>query len=223
LNSSLRPAAYLLVMLPALSLFSYSQVKVTVNLNTGLAATPAFKFAEVPPPTRDNAATGAKLLLVDGEIDPGSAGLGALTDGILPVEADDPHSNFFFTAGGQGGRVRMDLGAVREILQVNTYSWHPDSRGPQVYKLYASDGTDPKFNAAPKNDLDPSANGWKLIATVDTRDSQGEGGGQYGVSITDAKGTLGKFRYLLFDCFETEDLDNWGNTFYSEIDVQAKK
>ena len=46
---------------------------------------------------------------------------------------------------------------------------------------------------------------------------------QYGVSITDASGALGKYRYLLFDCIETETDDPWGNTFYSEIDVVAKK
>jgi hypothetical protein len=54
---------------------------------------------------------------------------------------------------------------------------------------------------------------------VDTRPRQGEGGGQYGVSITDASGVLGKYRYLLFVCVATEADDDWGNTFYSEVDV----
>jgi len=35
--------------------------------------------------------------------------------------------------------------------------------------------------------------------------------------------SLGKFRYLLFDCYVTETADEFGNTFYSEIDVIAKK
>jgi hypothetical protein len=52
--------------------------------------------------------------------------------------------------------------------------------------------------------------------------AEGEEGGQYGVSIIDASGSLGKYRYLLFDCYPTEFYDNWGNTFYSEIDVLAK-
>jgi len=51
----------------------------------------------------------------------------------------------------------------------------------------------------------------------------GEGGGQYAASITDPSGSLGKYRYLLFDCYATENSDDWGNTFYSEVDVLAKK
>ena len=43
------------------------------------------------------------------------------------------------------------------------------------------------------------------------------------MSITDLSGSLGKFRYLLFDLYPVEVADNFGNTFYSEIDVIAKK
>jgi hypothetical protein len=39
------------------------------------------------------------------------------------------------------------------------------------------------------------------------------------VSISDPAGALGKFRYLLFDVSETENEDDFGNTFFSEIDV----
>jgi hypothetical protein len=41
--------------------------------------------------------------------------------------------------------------------------------------------------------------------------------------ITDPNGSLGRFRYLLFDCYVTEVADNFGNTFYSEIDVLSKR
>jgi hypothetical protein len=43
------------------------------------------------------------------------------------------------------------------------------------------------------------------------------------VSIADAGGMLGKFRYLLFDVVPTETDDPWGNTFFSEIVVPARK
>jgi hypothetical protein len=43
------------------------------------------------------------------------------------------------------------------------------------------------------------------------------------VSVTDSSGSLGKFRYLLFDLYPVEVADNSGNTFYSELDVVAKK
>lgn len=117
----------------------------------------------------------------------------------------------------------MDLGRMIEIAQINTYSWHPNTRGPQVYLIYASDGADPKFNPEPKGTVDPTSVGWKLLATVDTRPKQGQGGGQYGVSITDSRGALGNYRHLLFDFLATEMEDDWGNTFYSEVDVVAKK
>jgi hypothetical protein len=204
-------------------------IKVTVDHNTGNAATGDFKFAHVPSPVGDDAAGKATLLLVAGEVDPNSGGLNKLTDGRLPTEEDDPEANLFFDAGSWGGRFRMDLGAAIEIAQVNSYSWHPNTRGPQFYVLYASDGTDPNFNPAPKTNVDPTTVGWHRIASVDTRPKQGAAnsgeifGGQYGVSITHASGTIGKYRYLLFDCFETESDDDWGNTFYSEIDVIKKK
>ena len=68
---------------------------------------------------------------------------------------------------------------------------------------------------------DPATCGWKLLAKVDTRVKFGDAGGQYGVSISDNSGALGKFRYFLFDVFKTEENDPFGHTFFSEIDVRA--
>jgi hypothetical protein len=202
---------------------AFSQVKVTVDRNIGNDATPAFKFKNVPSPVKDDVGGKAKVSLVVGQSDPAGAGLRALTDGLLPGSEDDPANNFFFNADTDGGRILMDLGSLIEVAQVNTYSWHTEGRAPQVYNLYASDGSSANFDARPGDKTDPASAGWKLIATVDTRPTQGEPGGQYGVSITDSRGVLGKFRYLLFDCVETETDDPWGNTFYSEIDIIAKK
>jgi len=206
-----------------LFLFSLqSQIKVTSEHNNNTTATRSFKFKSVPPPSKDDAAAKAKLTLLDGEIDPNGADLSALTDGAVPTEEDQPAANLFFNAGTGGGRFRIDLGSPIEIAQVNSYSWHPNTRGPQVYKLWASDGTDAKFNAEPRGSIDPTTCGWKLITIVDTRSKEGNDGGQYGVSIENPGGSLGKYRYLLFDCFVTETADDWGNTFYSEVDVVAK-
>jgi len=196
-----------------------SQVKVTIDHNAGKAATSAFKFKNVPSPVKDNAAAKATLKLVVGRADGNSAGLQALTDGVLPENDDDPSSNFFFNAGSDGGRFLLDLGTSLEIAQVNTYSWHANTRGPQVYNLFASDGTDATFNPAPDSHTDPASCGWRLIATVDTRPAHGPNGGQYGVSVSDTGGKLGKFRYLLFDSIPTEYDDPWGNTFFSEVNV----
>jgi len=211
------------LVLLSMALRASAQVKVTVDHNTGSNATPDFKFKNVPSPAKDDAATQAKLKLVVGAKDDNGADLSALTDGLLPTEQDQPAANFFFNAGSDGGRFLMDLGTAIEIAQVNSYSWHPDTRGPQIYALFASDGTTAKFNLEPDAKTDPTSCGWKLIASVNTRPKQGDSGGQYGVSITDASGSLGKFRYLLFDAVPTESDDAWGNTFFSEIDVVAKK
>ena len=214
--------AFIACIFLAFSIAACGAVKITIDHNTGDAATAQFKFKRVPSPARNNAAAKAKLKLVVGQLAPNGGGLKALTDGLLPEEEDQPHANLFFNDGSDGGRFSMDLSSAIEIMQVNTYSWHSDTRAPQVYNLFASDGTDPKFNPEPDANTDPATCGWKLIATVDTRPKQGDSGGQYGVSVSDSGGSLGKYRYLLFDTIPSEDDDPWGNTFFSEIDVIAK-
>lgn len=192
---------------------------VVFDHNPNATANREFKFKNVPSPVKDDAASTAKLTLIDGEIDAGSAELSALTDGRLPTDEDEPAANLFFSAGSSGGRFRMDFGKPIDIAQVNTYSWHPNTRGPQLYKLYAAEGSEAKLSLDPKRGVDPASTGWKFIVAVSTLPKQGEDGGQYGVNIKHSGGSLGKYRYLLFDCYVTELYDNWGNTFYSEIDV----
>ena len=63
-----------------------------------------------------------------------------------------------------GGRVvpfvvRVESSTInRGITRVAVLD-DPASRGPQVYKLYASDGTSADFDARPKRGTDPSAAG----------------------------------------------------------------
>lgn len=201
---------------------SFGEIKITVDHNDSSQATAQFKFKNIPSPAASNAATKAKFAIVDGEQDSNSGDLSKLNDGKLPTEEDQPDENFFFSTDSDGGRIQVDLGSAIDIQQVNSYSWHPSTRGPQVYKLYASDGTAEGFNARPEKGKDPEKLGWKLIAKVDTRPKDDEGGGQYGVSISDSDGTIGKYRYLLFECSRTETDDDFGNTFYSEINVIEK-
>jgi len=202
---------------------AHAEVKVVADHNRNEDAGADFKFKNVPPPARNDAAAKAAFTLVDGQRDPNGGDVLVLHDGKLPAEEDAPSDNFFFRAGTDGGRLLVDLGSAIEIKQVNTYSWHPNTRGPQVYKLYASDGKADGFNAQPKKGTDPATCGWKLVADVDTRPKTGEGGGQYGVSISDSNGTIGKYQYLLFDISRTENEDPFGNTFFSEIDVIDRK
>ncbi len=216
--------SFLAAMLISVVLTARAQITVTVDRNLGGDANPEFKFKLVRSPLKDDAAARARLTLLAGEADPAGADLSALTDGILPTGENQPKSNFSFDSGSSGGRFSMDLGRVIEIRQINSYSWHSGNRAPQVYRLYASNGADPQFCAEPRGDVDPASCGWTLITSVDTRRGRGGGGeGQYGASINDARGSLGKYRYLLFECSATETDDDAGNTFFSEIDVVAKK
>jgi len=176
-----------------------------------------FKFDAVVPPSANDAGAKAKFTVVDGTPDQNGGGVSALNDGRVPAGEDVPRANFFFAAGTDGGRVVADLGAAIDVKQVNTYSWHRADRGPQVYKLYGSDGTAPGFNAGPKKGTDPATAGWTLVAAVDTR-KQGAAGGQHAASVGGDK-PLGKFRYLLFDISRTGTADGFDNTFFGEIDV----
>ena len=165
-----------------------------------------FHFKHIPSPARNDAATTAEFSIVEGRRDGNGGELAALHDGKLPRTDDAPGENFFFTAGSSGGKLRVDLGRAIEIKQVNTFSWHSGDRAPQVSVLSAGNNG--------KDD-------WKKIAQVDTRPQGAGAGGQYGVSITDSTGSLGRYRYLLFDISCTEKKDPFSNTFFSELDVIA--
>jgi hypothetical protein len=198
---------------------SLAEVKILADHNRNEYATPDYKFRKVPSPSKSDAATKAKFTIVDGRRDRNGGNVDKLSDGKIPFEEDQPSENFFFNAGTNGGRLLVDLGRTIDIKQVNTYSWHPNTRGPQVYKLYAGDGKADDFNSQPKRGTNPRTCGWKLVASIDTRTKEKPDGGQYGVSICDSDGTIGRYRYLLFDISRTEGSDPFGNTFYSEIDI----
>jgi hypothetical protein len=196
-----------------------ADVKTAVNRNDAAAASGEFKFKDVPSPSRTDTGNKAKLTIIEGQPDPNGGDVERLTDGRLPSDADQPAANFFFAPGTEGGRLLLDLGSELEIKAVNTYSWHTNTRGPQVYKLYGGDAALADFIAKRERGADLEKAGWKLIASVDTRPKEGEPGGQYGVSISDSGDTIGKYRYLLFEVSRTQSGTPFGNTFFSEIDV----
>jgi hypothetical protein len=200
------------------------EVKVVTAVNRDDAATAEFKFAEIPSPSRTDAANAAKFTLLDGRRDSNGGELSRLNDGRTPREDDEPRSNFFFAARSNGGRIHVDLGKTTDVKQINTYSWHADARGPQVYKLYIVDPAAKEPNLKPERDADLAKVGWRLLAEVDTRPADGSPGGQHAASIRDsAGGSLGEVRYLLFVVARTEKHANFDNTFYSEIDIDDGK
>ncbi len=63
-------------------------------------------------------------------------GRAVLTNGEVPDDADQPSANFFFAPGSDGGVLALDLGSVREVMAVNSYSWHPQhARAAGVHAL----------------------------------------------------------------------------------------
>jgi hypothetical protein len=196
-----------------------AEPRVSQAVHRGPDATSKFEFGDVPTPSSTDAGNAATYRVLAGEPDANGAAVDCLNDGNLPARADDPRANFFFAAGSDGGRLLVDLGKPIAIKQVNTYSWHPTSRGPQVYKLYAAP-VDGDVNVERSRRRDPENRGWKLLADVDTRDDDAGNGGQYGVSIADdGEGDLFETRYLLFVINRTDGADAFDNTFFSEIDV----
>ena len=179
---------------------------------------PGFKLQNIPPPARNDAATKARFTLIDGVIDPNSAGLAALNDGRLPTTDDQPDRNFFFNANTQGGRLLLDLGKTIAIKEIRTYSWHRDVRAAQVYTLYASDSV-AAAGSSRKRASDPEKSGWTKIQRVTNSHLNDPLGGQLGVVISGQNGAIGNYRFLLFDIEPTKQNDPFAQTFYSEIDV----
>lgn len=114
---------------------SHAEVKVSVGHRANADARADFKFENAPLPAKNDAAAKATFSILDGQRDPNGGDLAVLHDGRVPSEDDAPRDNFFFQAGTAGGRLLVDLGAAIEIKQINTYSWHSNTRGPQVYSL----------------------------------------------------------------------------------------
>src|SRR2546425_4679237 len=80
-----------------LTTFSASaEVKTVVERNDNEHATSDFKFKSVPAPAKDDAATKAKITIVDGVKDDNSGDTAKLNDGKGPSEQDQPDENFFF-------------------------------------------------------------------------------------------------------------------------------
>jgi hypothetical protein len=211
---------YLGFILAATPLGARAEPTVDVEINRGDGATAEFGFEKIPAPSAADAGNAAKFKIVAGRRDGNGGQLRALHDGKLPTNEDDPGRNFFLAAGTKGGRLLADLGQPTAIQRVNAYSWHPGSRGSQVYAVYGDDLQRDSFDVESASNDDLATAGWKLIAKVDSRPDKGGLGGQHGVSIHDPHGkAIGDHRYLLFVIENTENNTPFGQTFFSEIDV----
>ena len=95
----------LAVMVSALMLMasgSFAAIQTTVGHNAGELASLNFTFTNVPPPSRNDAATTAKFIILSGEAEGSVDSLDALHDRKLPTQADAPAESLFFAAGTGG-------------------------------------------------------------------------------------------------------------------------
>jgi hypothetical protein len=119
-----------------LALISVSPAEIRVvsehnSNNSGVA----FKFKDMPAPSKGDAATKAKFTLVDGERDGNGGDLAQLHDGRVPTESDQPARNFFF-AQGTDWRQGADRSADQDHDQTGEYLLmalqHASSAGLQI-------------------------------------------------------------------------------------------
>jgi hypothetical protein len=191
------------------------QVKVEVSSSGS-----SFRFRSIPLPAIDDAGAGAQWKVIAGQLDSNSGPLERLSDGQIPVSADQPSQNVFFAAGTQHGMIAVDLGMIVELSEIVTYSWHPENRAPQVYTVYAATGDEPDFDFPQSVEVIAGMPQWTKIASADTRSAK-RNGGQHAARIYRAQGTIGKFRHLVFVVNATQPDDRFSHTFFSEVDIIA--
>jgi hypothetical protein len=168
------------------------------------------------PSSNDYLQSGAVTLsLVTGALHGASQPLSALADGLIQQNSDQTARSVF----GDGAlyRVRIAFPELRLVERVNSYSWHTSTRTVQAYNLYASAAA-----VAPSGVGDLAANGWTLVASVDsavlTLGVSGAGSrtenSKHGVSIN--VGGV-PYQYLLIEVLPTFN----SGVFLGEIDVTA--
>lgn len=212
---------YITAMILAVMCVGYSNAQVTVSVEKKLDSS-FFEFDKILRPAINDRAANGTWAIARGGADRNSAALSVVHDGKIPSSDDSPSENFFFAPGVNNGCIALDLGQSVDIAEVVTYSWHAGSRGPHVYTLWAANGEGANFQWDKLNDNAKIEElGWKKIAFIDSRTNRLTGG-QYASSVRDSNGSIGSFRYLLFETQPTEVSDSFGNTFFSEIDVVAK-
>ena len=206
------------LMLFAASIMLMGTLQADVQVTTESSQSGSFfRFEAAPLPAIDDAGSKGKWKILSGQIDANSGAIDTLFDGRVPTGEDQPAQNFFF-AGTHGGMIAVDLGQRLELSEIVTYSWHSDSRVPQVYSVYAATGDEQGFAFPESADSISKTAGWNKIADVDTRPKYRKGS-QHVARIFEPQLPLGSFRHLLFAVNASEPNNAFSNTFFSEIDV----
>src|SRR6478609_640309 len=211
-------AATRLILAASWALVGCTFAEVSVKTEQLNPADPAWKFKQIPGPSKSDIAEGAKITVEGNQLESTAGRADVLVDGKIASDpAEVSEAALLANDNGNDGTLTLDLGKEQPVAAVSSYSWHenpPDQgcRGPQVYTLSGS----------------ADGQSWTKLADVDTRpNTTGQNwNGQHGVFISDSKGELGNFRYLRFDLKRTRSplQSNAGlsATLFSEIDVHTK-
>ncbi len=126
-----------------------------------------------------------------------------LNDGKLSENDDDTKNSTWFDQ--HEARFVLDLGSEIAVGRVDTYSWHVTNRSPQDFILWGATG-----DKRPDPTLVNPAVGWVKLGTVNSK-KLGDGG-KHGTSVLNANGSLGNYRWLLWQSKSR-------GVFFSEIAV----
>jgi hypothetical protein len=118
-----------------------------------------------------------------------------------------------FSNGTRGGIYRADLGSVKRVVSVATWSHnHGGKRGAQNFTLFGSAAADPGWDLNSRTTFTP-------IAEVDTRGTQI--GKHHGTLIRNSSGQpLGAFRWLVW--IVQPVTDSIENTSFQEFQIKAE-
>src|SRR6478735_779082 len=211
-------AATRLILAASWALVGCAFAEVSVKTEQINPANRAWKFKNIPGPSKSDIAEGAKITVEGNTLESSAGSAAVLVNGKLtndPYEVSE--AALLTNDNANDGTLTLDLGKEQPVAAVSSYSWHEypadqGCRGPQVYTLSGS----------------ADGQSWTKLADVDTRpNTTGQNwNGQHGAFISDSKGDLGNFRYLRFDLKRTRSpLQSDAGvtaTMFSEIDVHTK-
>ncbi|MEE2886565.1 MAG: hypothetical protein VX951_03950 [Planctomycetota bacterium] len=207
--------ASLAILLPSVS----AQVLVTTEVDYGSdrETNGTFVFATVPSNSSTDLANGLTFKVLAGSPHGASGPISVLTDGSAQKNWDSVPESFFTTDDTTHIRIQVQFASVYDIGQINTFSWHRNSRSRQQYRVYtalAPSNNAPDFTAAAfQDDAALAKLGYTAVASVDTGSHSG---GQAGASID---GKIGLSVYVLFDIQPHYLSGVQRSTFHGEIDI----
>ena len=123
----------------------------TAPLGAARETSGTFVFANVPSNSSTDLANGLTFAVLAGNPHRASGPIKVLSDGLAQRNWDSVPESFFATDDTTNIRIQVKLSTIHDIGEINTYSWHRNSRSRQQYRVYAAlapSNNAPDFTAA---------------------------------------------------------------------------